>query len=160
MKRALEGVRLINSKRQPPSLKRILAQARFNFPAEAQTGNTTKTKRCRNGKCGTCEVLSETNEILFNNNQTPFKVKESINCSTEDIIYVINALGVINSTLEKQVASETVRVHKQQIFPPYLRKLYFSHHIAHCAIGKRIPFKITPIFHVNRIYRIYREEMK
>ena len=142
MKRALEGVKLINSKRQPPSLKRILTQERLNFPAEAQAGNTTKRKCSKNGKSGTCEVLSETNEILFNKNETPFKIKESMDCSIEDIIYIIKYAGC-----NKQYIGETgsfrdcVRVHKQQTFTPYLGNLYVSHHIAHCAIGKRIPFK-------------------
>ena len=45
-----------------------------------------------------------------------------------------------------QVPSFRVRVHKQHIFTPYLRNQYVSHHIAHCAIGKR-----TSI--LNLIYR-------
>ena len=51
---------------------------------------------------------------------------------------------------------DRVRVHRQQIFT----LLYVSHHIAHCAIGKSIPFKIAPVLHVNRNDRIYREEME
>ena len=64
MKKALEGINLINSRRQPPNLERTLARAKFNFPAQVQTGNTTKTKRCNNGKCGTCEVLSKKKKKL------------------------------------------------------------------------------------------------
>ena len=161
MKKALEGIKLINSRRQPPNLERTLTRAKFNFPAQVQTGNITKTKHCNNGKCGTCEVLFERNEVIFNNNSTPFKIKETMDCSAEDIIYVIECAGC-----NKQYVGETgnlrdrVRVHRQHIFTPYLRNQYVSHHIAHCAIGKRTPFKITPILHVNRNDRIYREEME
>ena len=84
-----------------------------------------------------------------------------MDCSAEDIIYVIECAGC-----NKQYIGETgnlrdrERVHKQHIFTPYLRNQYVSHHIAHCAIGKRTPFKITPVLHVNRDDRIYREEME
>ena len=161
MKKALEGIKLINSRCQPPNLECTLTRAKFNFPAQVQTGNTTKRKHCNNGKCGTCEVLFERNEVIFNNNSTPFKIKETMDCSAEDIIYVIECAGC-----NKQYVGETgnlrdrVRVHRQHIFTPYLQNQYVSHHIAHCAIGKRTPFKITLVLHVNRNDRIYREEME
>ena len=56
MKRALQSFKLINSKRQPPNLKSILTRARFIFPSEIERDNATKTKRCNNTQCGTCDL--------------------------------------------------------------------------------------------------------
>ena len=161
MKKALEGTKLINSRRQPPNPERTLTRAKFNFPAQVQTGNTTKTKSCNNGKCGICQVSFERNEVIFNNNSTPFKIKETDDVLCWTIHYVIECAGC-----NKQYIGETgnlrdqVRVHRQDIFTPYLRNQYVSHQIAHCAIGKRTPFKITSILPINCNDRIYREEME
>ena len=100
-------------------------------------------------------------EVLFNNSSTPFQIKENMDCTAQDIIYVIKCSGC-----NKQYIGETgnlrdrVRVHKQQIFTPYLRNFYVSHHIAHCSVGKRTPFSITPILQLNRNDRIYKEEVE
>ena len=161
MKRALQSFKLINSKRQPPNLKSILTRARFIFPAEIERDNATKTKRCNNTQCGTCDLLTETSEVLFNNSSTPFQIKENMDCTAQDVIYVIQCSGC-----NKQYIGETgnlrdrVRVHQQQIFTPYLRNLYMSHNIAHCSVGKRMPFSITPILQLNCDDRIYREEVE
>ena len=80
-------------------------------------------------------VLSETNEILFNNNQTPFKIKESMVSSIKDIIYVIKCAECNKQYIGKTGSlRDRVGVHKQDIFTPYFRNPYVSHHIAHCAI--------------------------
>ena len=161
MKRALQSFKLINSKRQPPNLKSILTRARFTFPAEIQRDNSSETKRCNNAQCGTCDLLTETSEVLLSNSSAPFQINESMDCTAQDIIYVIKCSGC-----NKQYISKTgnlrdrVRLHKQQIFIPYLRNLYLSHHIAHCSVGKRTPFSIRPILRVNRNDRIYREELE
>ena len=68
--------------------------------------------------------------------------------------------------LQKQYIGETsnlrarVRTHKQQILDPRLRHLYVSHHIAHCAIGKRKLFTIVPFFSLNRVDKFYRIEQE
>ena len=124
MKRALQQVTLISIKRQSTNLKRILTRAKFNCPTEIAGENFTKAKRCKCDKCGTCNLWTKTTKILFNNSSTPFKIKENMNCTAEDIIYVIKCAGVANNILVKREASgDRVRVHKQQIFTPYLSNL-------------------------------------
>ena len=81
MKRALQSFKLINSRCQPPNLKGILTRARFIFPAEIERDNATKTKRCNITQCGTCNLLTETSEVLFNNSSTPFQIKENMDCT-------------------------------------------------------------------------------
>ena len=102
MKRALRSFKLINSKRQPPNLKSILTRAIFTFPAEIQRDNSTKTKRCNNTQCGSSDLLTETSEVLFNNSSTPFQIKENMDCTAQDIIYVIKCSGC-----NKQYIGET-----------------------------------------------------
>ena len=124
MKRAHQQVTLISIKRQSTNLKRILTRAKFNYPTEIAGENFTKAKRCKSGKCGTCNLRTKTSKILFNNSSTPFKIKENMNCTAEDIIYVIKCAGCSNQYIgETGSLRDRVRVHKQQIFTPHLRNL-------------------------------------
>ena len=82
-----------------------------------------------------------------------------MNFSVNDIIYLMKGSGY-----DKEYMGETstfilrVRFHKQQIFDPRSQYLYVSRHIAHCALGKEIPFKIIPFFSLNRDDRTFRKE--
>ena len=141
MKRAMEKVQLINSKRQPPSIKQMLTKARFvsntaNLPTH-NNDNNLKVTKCNNKRCGTCSLIFECNEIKFKNSDKPFIIKSRMDCTAMDIVYLIRCTGC-----DKEYIGETsnlrarVRVHKQQTLDPRLRHLYVNHHIAHCAIGK------------------------
>ena len=151
MKRAIAKVQLINSKRQPPSIKQMLTKARFvsnteNLPTH-NTDNNLKVTKCNNKRCGTCSLILECNEIKFKNSDKPFIIKSRMDCTAMDIVYLIRFTGC-----DKEYIGETsnlrarVRVHKQQTLDPRLRHLYVNHHIAHCAMGKPTLFQITPFF--------------
>ena len=64
-----------------------------------------------------------------------------MDCNAKDILYLLKCGGC-----NKQYIRETgdlrarVRVHKQQIKDPRLRKLYVGHHIAHCALTRAALF--------------------
>ena len=82
-----------------------------------------------------------------------------MDCNATNILYLINCSGC-----QKEYIGQTsnlrarVRIHKQQILNPSLRTLHVSKHIAHCSIGKPIPFTIKPFLKFERNDIIEREE--
>ena len=164
MQEAIKHLRLINSYRQPPSLKKILTRAKFTYTESAHNIGVTiineKTvTKCNDKKCGTCPLITTTNAIMFKNGEIPFKIKSNMNCNAKNVIYLIRCSGC-----NKEYIGQTsnlrarVRIHKQQILNPNLRTLYVSKHIAHCSIGEDIPFTITPFLTFDRNDVIEREE--
>ena len=141
MKRAMAKVQLINSKRQPPSIKQMLTKARFVSNTERlpnhNNDNNSKITKCNNKRCGTCPLIFECNEINLKKSDKPFTIKSRMDCTAMDVVYLIRCTGC-----DKEYIVETsnlrarVRVHKQQTLDPRLRHLYVNHHIAHCAIDK------------------------
>ena len=113
------------------------------------------------GTCLTCTVLEETDKVTFNSCQETVMIKNEMDCSCKDIIYLLTCSGC-----KKQYIRETnnlrarVRTHKQQILDPRLRHPYMSHHIAHCAIVKRKLFMIVAFFSLNHGDKFYRVEQE
>lgn len=78
-----------------------------------------------------------------------------------DIIHLIRCTGFGKEHIgETSNLRARVGVHKQQTLDPRLRHLSVNHHIAHCAIGKPILFRITLFFSINCNDKTYREEIE
>ena len=148
-------MKLIRSYRQPPSLKKLLTRAKFTYSENAQMTrpaalNDTKVTKCNDNKCGKCPLITTTNEILFHNNTIPFTMKSNMDCNATNILYLINCSGC-----QKEYIGQTshlrarVRKHKQHILNPRLRTLHVSKHIAHCSIGKPIPYQVFALVHTK-----------
>lgn len=144
MKRALADQKIIKSKRQPRSLKKILTSARI------QSGNNSQTptvKKCGRSNCGICNNINEGSEFRFKDGQI-FKVKHYFTCASENVIYIItcngcgeNYIGQTGMSLRKRMT-----VHRQQIKNPNYRQIQLSEHLDTCA-GAIIPnFKLFPFY--------------
>ena len=151
-KRLVDSISIINSKRQPPNLKKMLTRARFEV-------NTPTVSQCGDKRCGTCPLLITGDTFTFKNSHTPFHVKVSMNCGTQNVIYVLqcqgcyeNYIGQTSDTLRTRI-----RVHKQQIHTPEYRKIAVSRHIAECAGDMDISFKVFPFYKVLQPDKIFRE---
>ena len=146
MKKVQKETNLINSKRQPPNLKKILTNANF-------TENKIKrgTTQCKSVKCGTCKYMLETQQIVFNNQpQSPYIIKSPLNCLAKNVIYVINCLSCSKQYIgQTSSLRERVTVHRQQIREPQLRKLPISKHLAYCTSPDNPRFTICPILQKN-----------
>ena len=86
MKKALETHKIIKSKRQPKSLKKLLTSAKL------PTENTTPiVKKCGRPNCGTCINLLEGTSYIFKSGHI-FTVKNHFTCSSKNLIYVIKTV--------------------------------------------------------------------
>lgn len=154
--RLLESVQIINSKRQPPSLKKILTHAKF------QTEPPSVTK-CQDKRCGTCPHLITGDHFTFKGQQKPFQVKFSMNCASENLLYVLECQGCGENYIGQtsDMLRARMRVHKQHILTPEYRKLAVSKHIAECAHDKEIKFKVFPFYKImqnNKTFRDVKEQ--
>ena len=150
--RLLNSINIIHSRRQPPNLKKILTRARLDTVIPSVT-------KCQDKRCGTCRHLITGEEFTFKGSQKPFRVKMSMNCATENIIYVLQCQGCLENYIGQ--TSDTlrarIRVHKQQINTPEYRKIAVSKHIAECAANKDIPFKVFPFYKILKPCKSFRD---
>ena len=142
MKEINNRFRFINSKRQPPNLKKILTRAKFTSkPLEPGTS------KCKDPRCGTCPLILTTTSITFNKfPNRPFIIHSKMDCGIKNVIYLIQCpkcnkeyIGQTNN-LRKRVT-----IHKQQIQDPNLRKLSVSKHLHSCNPNPNLPFHICPL---------------
>ena len=144
MNNILQNTSIINSKRQPPNLKKQLTRAMFS---ENPVQDYTVTK-CLKGNCGTCQHLIEADKYAFKCGVS-FKIKIDISCDVKNVIYAIICRGC-----NKEYVGETnnlrkrITVHKQQIRDPSIRILKVSKHIDECS-SQDPKFSVFPFYKMN-----------
>ena len=137
--------KLIDSKRQPSNLKRLLCSSNCsNKP-------TFKTTKCRKN-CFCCDYIIEAEFFKFKKWHQPFVLKSNFNCETPNLIYVI-----ICSNCNKEYIGQTggrlkERLYRQHIWQPEYEKIEVERHLRTCAKGI---FKVFPFFKIkeNKILR-------
>ena len=76
----LSNFKLIKSKRQPNSFKRLLSKAKFNHNVDHEV------KRSNRPNCGLCIHLLEGNSVEFNCGRKMY-VHESMTCEVKNVVY-------------------------------------------------------------------------
>ena len=142
MKTVLENKNIINSKRQPKNLKRILTKSKFDFQ-----NKTPCVTKCNRSRCKTCPDIMEGTTISFSNGKT-FHVKTDMSCVSKQVVYSI-ICAKCNAFYIGQTKNELCKrmtLHRQQTNHEELRVLNVNKHIHSCAGGK---FKIFPLYRVD-----------
>ena len=137
LNKLLEQTKIINSKRQPYNLKKILTSAYFG--STPQQGVT----KCHKSRCELCDILIESKSFKFKNSPIPFKIKRNLTCDSSNVIYVIRCSNCSDEYIgcSKSLRNRTA-LHKNHIKSETNRKLFVSKHIFEC--GKK--FEIIPIY--------------
>ena len=111
--KVIDNIKIINSRRQPPNLKKILTKERFNLNERRQPSQVTK---CNETRCGACQHIEETDSITFKPSNTKFNAKVPMNCSSKSVIHCITCSGCRKQgTGETEDLRSRVRVHKQHM---------------------------------------------
>ena len=141
MKAVISKKKIVNSKRQPKSLKSILCKSKFGM-----NNSVYKISKCNTPRCGTCNLIIECESYVFKNGFR-FTFKQNMNCRSSNVIYAMICnncnefyIGQTGNELRKRMT-----VHRQQIRDDNLRFLNVSNHIHSCSNGN---FKILPIYKV------------
>ena len=114
--------KLIDCKRQPSNLKRLLCSS--NFSTNKPTFKTTKCRK----SCFCCDYIIEPELFKFKNWHQPFVLKSNFNCETPYLIYVI-----ICSSCNKEYIGQTGGQLKERL-------IVYRQHIRQPEYEKRITF--------------------
>ena len=79
---AFHNINLIQSKRQPPNLKKLLTKAEYGKVL-------SRTVNCNDKRCEFCNYLLLNDDYTFKKIQVTFKSKIRFTCDTFNIIYVV-----------------------------------------------------------------------
>ena len=116
--------KLIDCKRQPSNLKRLLCSSNFS------TNKTTfKRTKCRKS-CFCCDYIIEAELLKFKNWNQPFVLKYNFNCETPNFIYVIISSGC-NKEYVRQIGGQLkgrLSIYRKHIRQPEYEKLEVERH--------------------------------
>ena len=150
MKEILDKHTLINSKRQPKNLKRLLTFSKFDSIC-----SIPKVSKCNTPRCGTCNMIIECSTFTFRNGFV-FTVRANMNCKSRNVIYAIICdncndfyIGQTGNELRQRMT-----VHRQQTRNNDLRFLHVNKHIHRCSNNV---FKVIPLYQMYSNDTIQRE---
>ena len=128
-----QELKLIQSERQSPNLKKILTKAEF-------TTKQPMVSKCGNKLCECCNHLVLSDHHIFKNSKTKFMLKTPITCDSSNLIYVI-----ICPTCKEEYIGETgegssklkdrVRIYRQHIRQPEYQQIKVEGHLRECGKG-------------------------
>ena len=129
----------VNSKRQPPNLKKLLTKAEFS---NGEVG----VRKCHDLRCECCESLLLSKEYRFKNVNKTFTLKTPVSCNSFNVIYVSICSGCLEEYTGETCVGKTRlrdrdRVYRQHIKQPEHQKLEVEEHI---RIRGRGSFKTFP----------------
>ena len=154
LKQTFKGIDLISSKRQSPTLKRLLTRAAPKSQLDFRNG----IKKCSDKRCKVCPYIKETNHIIFKNKNEEFQISFPFTCTTQNLIYCMichgcgeQYIGETGDTLRHRLT-----VHRQQIRQKEYRQLKVSAHIEECAGSREPNFDIVPFYKMREDSKIKR----
>ena len=128
------NIKLMQSKRQSPNLKKLLTKAEFG---EVLSG----TFKCSDKRSECCNYILISDHYTFKSVQITFKLKNCFTCDSFNLIYVI-----ICGTCKEEYIRETrqgktklrgrVSVYYQHIRQPQYQRLKVDGHLRVCGSGE------------------------
>ena len=152
MNKVLSKKKIVNCKRQPKNLKRLLCKSRFD--ESDRTVNVGVTK-CGKPRCATCSNIIECKNYTFKNG-SKIEIRSEMNCNSKNVIYAVICNGC-NDFYIGQTGNELrkrMTVHRQQMRTDSLRFLNVSKHIHQCSGDL---FSVLPIYKLSSNDLIQRE---
>ena len=121
--------KLIDFKRQPSNLKRLLCSS--NFSSNKPTFKTTKGGK----NCFCCHYIIEAEPFKFKNWHQPLIFKSNFNCETSILIYVIICSGCNKEYIGQTGGqlNERLSIYRQHIQQPEYQKIEVERHLRTCA---------------------------
>ena len=142
LKEIFGDVKLINSRREPPSLQDLLVRSSFTTD-KPEFG----VKKCHKKLCETCPLIYETDSYNFWEAQVDFDIRGSFDCSIKECIYVMTCQGCYKYYIGKTVdLRHRMTKHRNDIKDDRIRHQYVHRHIHFCGGGK---FWVTPFYRVK-----------
>ena len=136
-------IKLINSKREPPSLKDLLTRSNFTMDKPVFGVKKCNKKSCKK----TCPLIYETDSYNFWEVGVNFKIIGSFDCTVKECIYVLTCKGCGKYYIGKTVDfRDRMTKHRGDVSDPERRTQYVHKHIYFCGGGE---FFATPFYRVK-----------
>ena len=150
-----DDMKLIQSRRQAPNLKRILTRAEFSR-------RKPMAQRCGKPRCECCKHIYASDHYVFKKCSYRFKLKSPMSCESSNLVYVIICSGCGEEYIGETGDGTTklrdrVRVYRQHIKEQKYQMLKVEGHIRQCASGD---FKIFPLLQIKNENTTFRREME
>ena len=141
IKEALDSHILINPKRQPPSLQRLLCKSEYIRPEKIKVSKCGKNCIC-------CNYISEGTEINFKHCATPFKIRSRFDCNSSNLIYLLKCKGCNEEYIGQtgRTLKERVVLYRQHINTPEYGTIFVEKHLRTCGNKE---FSISPFFQLK-----------
>jgi hypothetical protein len=135
-------IKVINSKREPSSLRSLLTHSNFT-----SVKPIFGVKKCLKKLCFTCPSMYETNKYNFWRAGIVWKILDTFDCNTKDCIYALTCKGCSNYYIGKTVnLRNRMTKHRGDILYDDRRLAYVHRHIDLCGEGE---FYVTPFYKVK-----------
>ena len=146
-----EDTRIIDSRREPSSLLRLLQYSRFDESGSAV--NKKGVTKCRVQNCATCPQIMETDSIFFENAGFAFRINAKMDCTVRNVVYALFCCGCFKSYLGETVCLRNrASAHRSNSKTEDRAVMEVSRHILLCNKG----FKICPISKIKQDCKILR----
>ena len=122
----IRNFKLIQSRKQPFILKKILTKAEF-------TSKPPIVSQCGEKRCECCKHLLLSDHSVFKEVNYKFTLKTSMTCDSTNLIYVVICSGcngeyIGETGINKQKLRDGVRVYRQHIRQPEYQQLKVEGH--------------------------------
>ena len=145
------NTRIIDSRREPKNLLRILQHSRFD--EVRPTFRSAGVTKCGSPNCKLCLCILQVDTVLFSNSGVNFKIKTNMDCTTRNVIYSLFCNLCKQSYIGETVNLRSrVNAHRNNSKTVDNAVMQVSKHICNCGQG----FIVCPLLKVNRECKITR----
>ena len=145
------GTRIIDSRRQPSNLLRLLQRSRFD--ESRGTAWDSGVTKCGARNCKLCSEIMETDRVFFSNAGCSFRIKTKMDCTVRNVIYALFCGGCAQSYIGETVClRDRANSHRSNSHSETRAVMEVSRHLYECGQG----FKMIPIVKVKEDCKILR----
>lgn len=146
-----EGTRIIDSRRQPSNILRLLQHSRFDESRGAAWD--TGVNKCGAPNCKLCSEIIEADKVFFSNAGCSFRINAKMDCTARNVIYALFCGGCAQSYIGETVClRDRANAHRSNSYSESRAVMEVSRHLYKCGQG----FKIIPIVKVKEDCKILR----
>ena len=150
-KRLFANTKIIDSRREPSNLLRVLQHSRFDESGSAAYNKGVS--KCGMKNCKLCLDILETDSVFFSNAGFSLRVNAKMDCTARNVVYALFCGGCSHSYIGETVClRDRATAHRSNSKSEDRAVMEVSRHLLNCGMG----FKICPIYKLKEECKILR----
>ena len=154
MTEVMKDRRIIASRRQPPSLRSVLFQPRFDTNQPSTRGSVIPCredphrKKLAGRPCGCCDYMNKCSSFMFFGSDERFELRFHFTCDTMNLLYVLTCPGCKANYIgqTERAVRDRCGDYRRAISDPKYFTQGVHKHLATCGKGT---FTITPFLKIQ-----------